>query len=111
MRPTQRAALILVNDEYVFALATFRTAPRMGGEPVSASPKEKINFMKTSRICRTIILSAMMLGCQFHPRPARADECATASFDAPHSFAVGQNPAFISVADLNGDGKPDLVVA
>lgn len=26
-------------------------------------------------------------------------------------FGVGSGPAWISVADLNGDGKPDLLVA
>ena len=35
----------------------------------------------------------------------------TPSFAAPVNFAVGQRPQFIDVADVNGDGKPDLIVA
>jgi len=34
-----------------------------------------------------------------------------ASFAPQTTFAVGSNPAAIAVADFNGDGKPDIVVA
>jgi hypothetical protein len=33
----------------------------------------------------------------------------TNSFAAPVNFAVGSGPAFIAVADIDGDGKPDVV--
>jgi len=33
------------------------------------------------------------------------------TFQTPHGFAVGADPYFIAVADLNGDGKLDLAVA
>src|SRR5262249_45352768 len=33
------------------------------------------------------------------------------SFAAQETFATGSNPFFVAVADLNGDGKPDLAVA
>ncbi len=34
----------------------------------------------------------------------------TASFASPVKFAVGHLPQSVAVADLNGDGKPDLIV-
>ncbi len=33
------------------------------------------------------------------------------TFQAPQSFTVASGPTFVTVADLNGDGHPDLVVA
>jgi hypothetical protein len=36
---------------------------------------------------------------------------ATASFAAPQTSGTGADPASIAAADLNGDGKPDLLVA
>ena len=33
----------------------------------------------------------------------------TNSFGAPINFAVGPSPAFMAIADLDGDGKPDVV--
>ena len=33
------------------------------------------------------------------------------TFQAPSTFAAGINPFYVSVADLNDDGKPDLLVA
>jgi len=35
----------------------------------------------------------------------------TPSFAAPQTFATGSEPRSVTVADLNGDGKPDLIVA
>jgi hypothetical protein len=35
----------------------------------------------------------------------------TASFAAQQSFGAGSSPASVAVADVNGDGKPDLIVA
>ena len=35
----------------------------------------------------------------------------TPSFAAQHTFATGNAPASVTAADLNGDGKPDLIVA
>ena len=34
-----------------------------------------------------------------------------ASFAAQQTFAVGNNPEAAAVGDVNGDGKPDIVVA
>jgi hypothetical protein len=33
------------------------------------------------------------------------------TFQAPHDFATGQRPDSAAIADLNGDGRPDLVIA
>ena len=33
------------------------------------------------------------------------------SFAAQQTFAVGHNPYSVAVADLNGDGRPDIIVA
>ena len=35
----------------------------------------------------------------------------TASFAAQTTFATGIHPRSVAVADVNGDGKPDLIVA
>ena len=35
----------------------------------------------------------------------------TASFATQQPFVTGSNPTSVTVADLNGDGKPDLIVA
>ncbi len=35
---------------------------------------------------------------------------ATAAFAAQQSFTVGTNPTSVAIADLDGDGKPDLIV-
>jgi hypothetical protein len=35
----------------------------------------------------------------------------TATFTAQQTFAVGTHPVSVAVADVNGDGKPDLAVA
>ena len=33
------------------------------------------------------------------------------TFQSPTTFATGSGPVFVAAADLNGDGRPDLVVA
>src|SRR5208282_5107 len=40
-----------------------------------------------------------------------APGAATPSFAAQQNFATGNGPASVAVADVNGDGKPDLIVA
>jgi hypothetical protein len=39
-----------------------------------------------------------------------APGAATASFTAQQTFAAGTNPASVTTADVNADGKPDLIV-
>ena len=40
-----------------------------------------------------------------------APGAATPSFAAQQTFATGTSPHSVTVADVNGDGKPDLIVA
>lgn len=40
-----------------------------------------------------------------------APGAATASFATPVAFATGAGPTAVAVADIDGDGKPDLIVA
>src|SRR5208282_3980762 len=40
-----------------------------------------------------------------------APGAATASFATQQTFAAGSVPISVAAADLNGDGKPDLIVA
>ena len=40
-----------------------------------------------------------------------APGAATPSFAAQQAFATGTSPVSVTVADINGDGKPDLIVA
>src|SRR5205823_684669 len=42
---------------------------------------------------------------------ATAPGAATVSFATPATFATFFNPRAVAVGDINGDGKPDLVVA
>jgi len=44
-------------------------------------------------------------------RNTTATGAATLTFDKPVSFATGAEAAWLAVADVNGDGKPDLIVA
>ena len=40
-----------------------------------------------------------------------APGAATPSFAAQQTFATGSDPYSVTAADVNGDGKPDLIVA
>jgi hypothetical protein len=40
--------------------------------------------------------------------PVRAS---TLSFTAPDTFSVGSQPYSVALADVNGDGRPDLITA
>jgi hypothetical protein len=50
----------------------------------------------------TVTLSNALAGSSTGPAP---------TFAAQVTFAVGSDPEFVAIGDLNGDGKPDLVAA
>src|SRR5262249_47549278 len=45
------------------------------------------------------------------PLPLVQGQASTPSFAAATSFAVGTGPFSVAVADVNGDGRPDLLAA
>jgi trimeric autotransporter adhesin len=45
------------------------------------------------------------------PGPASGPGATTLSFVTQQTFTVGSAPSSVTAADLNGDGKPDLIVA
>jgi VCBS repeat protein/FG-GAP repeat protein len=69
--------------------------------------------MSVSLDVRTKLLkqmSSLLLGTAVLALAAHA-AVPNASFNAPRSFAVPYSPTAVAVGDLNGDGKPDMVVA
>src|SRR5947209_371500 len=58
-------------------------------------------------------LVALALGVALLLAPLRLalGQATTPSFAAHADFAVGANPRTVAAADVNGDGKPDLLVA
>src|SRR5206468_1256241 len=62
-----------------------------------------LSFRTASRLLPAII------GVLALSAPARA-QCSLA-FGPPTSYGIGGSPVWVAVGDLNGDGRPDLVVA
>ncbi|PYJ85690.1 MAG: hypothetical protein DME22_08155 [Verrucomicrobia bacterium] len=69
--------------------------------------------MKTSRVCKTAPVIAILFGSIFHADPASAEGCPTPNFAAARTFDVGAEgrPFCVAIGDFNGDGQLDLVVA
>src|ERR1051325_2716167 len=57
-------------------------------------------------ISAVIVSAALNVGCGV-PSPGNTATSTTAT----SRFAVGAAPGIVEIADFNGDGKPDLVVA
>jgi hypothetical protein len=63
-------------------------------------------------ICLAImILSLVTPGCQTPSQRANDLHTPTLSFRSPLRLAVGTHPVAVMIADVNRDGKPDLIVA
>ena len=62
------------------------------------------------RMATILRWAALAFGVLLAFGPARP-AAAQVSFDSKTDFATGAEPVAIAVADLNGDGQPDLVVA
>src|SRR4051812_22990680 len=65
----------------------------------------KLTFPLYAIITTICLISVAIL----NTRPAAASS--VASFAAATSFGVGSTPLSVAVADLNNDGKPDMVTA
>jgi hypothetical protein len=60
-------------------------------------------FPKRTSVFTLVLLSLFVLGS--------AVESLAQSFSTPTSYTVGTNPNDVKAGDLNGDGKPDLIVS
>ncbi len=58
-----------------------------------------------------MISSLVTLGCQTQSQRANDPHTATLSFRSPLRLPVGGHPVTVMIADVNKDGKPDLIVA
>jgi FG-GAP-like repeat len=61
-------------------------------------------------ILAVMVSAALNVGCDV-PSSGNTATSTTASTTATSRFAVGAAPGSVEIADFNGDGKPDLVVA
>src|SRR5262249_45338807 len=52
-------------------------------------------------------INADRVSVRLNTTPSRA---AKPTFGAPHSFGTGNRPISTTAADINGDGRPDLIV-
>src|SRR4051794_39363903 len=62
-------------------------------------------MVSAQRICRIVVVVACIAAFGWMARPAYAD------FSPKNDFAVGTNTFEVKLADLNGDGKLDVITA
>lgn len=65
---------------------------------------------RVSKNLRTLVKVSLLIAFVVASFGSRTANAASASFAAGQDFATGANPRAIASGDLNGDGKPDLVV-
>src|SRR5439155_22602638 len=78
---------------------------------LTACSKNALTKSHSTRLLSTVAAYAIVLTILSGRGLALAEGCSSPSFAAGRTYQVGRTPVFVTLGDLNGDGKSDLVVA